>query len=159
MPGRLTETLRALSLAGLAAVLLAGLDMRPAAAQPAGWGGGMTWGGGMHWGGGAYPSPYHHYHRPRYRPPAYYVAPPYHYRYYRYDRRYRHHYDPFAAGLGLGILGGIIATRPYHGHAYSPGRRDYCHVHLYKVPGMTFHRDVRCFKHKNWTHPSIRYVR
>ena len=35
---------------------------------------------------------------------------------------------------------------------------DWCHYHRYRVPGMHFHRSVRCHQHNRWNHPAIRYV-
>jgi hypothetical protein len=35
----------------------------------------------------------------------------------------------------------------------------WCHVHRYRVAGMTFHSGVRCHRHGRWNEPSIRYVR
>ena len=79
----------------------------------------------------------------------------------RYNRR-RHHNDDLAIVLGLGVLGAILATPHYHDHGPTyrrPVSRGWCHVHQYRVRGMTFHREVRCFKHRNWRHDSILYVR
>ena len=85
------------------------------------------------------------------------------YRGYNRSRRHRHNRrrgDDFAIGLGLGVLGAIIAAPHYHGQTYrAPVRHGFCHVHQYRVRGMTFHREVRCFKHRNWRHNSIVYVR
>jgi hypothetical protein len=35
---------------------------------------------------------------------------------------------------------------------------DWCHYHLYPVPGIRFHRSVQCHHHVQWDDPSIRYV-
>jgi hypothetical protein len=35
---------------------------------------------------------------------------------------------------------------------------NWCHYHAWRVPGMVFHRDIRCHRHVQWDHPSIRYV-
>lgn len=71
---------------------------------------------------------------------------------YKYKRR-RHHDGDFVIGLGLGFLGAAILSAPYY-----RASGDWCHVHRYPVRGMTFHTDVRCFKHRSWNHPSILYV-
>lgn len=89
---------------------------------------------------------------------------------YRYPRHRRYRDQRSAdlvVGLGLGLLGGLIAAPPsrtyYRGAA--PAYRaaspvgNFCHVHRYKVRGMSFHRDVRCWQHQNWRNPSIDYVR
>ncbi|MDP2620354.1 MAG: hypothetical protein Q8P46_09285 [Hyphomicrobiales bacterium] len=96
-----------------------------------------------------------HYQAPRrYYAPRRQYAP----RYYTYRKR-QHHDDSFIIGLGLGFLGAAILSAPYYGdsRAYR-ATSGFCHVHRYKVRGMTFHRDVRCFKHRNWNDPSIDYV-
>ena len=81
-----------------------------------------------------------------------------------YYRSHRRHSDrDFAIGLGLGILGAIIVAPQLRAPRYAVPRSrvsgSFCHVHGYKVRGMTYHRDVRCFQHQNWNHPSIQYVR
>lgn len=35
---------------------------------------------------------------------------------------------------------------------------DWCHYHRWRSPGMAPHRDVRCHRHLQWNHPSLRYV-
>lgn len=106
------------------------------------------------------------YHNPNWRGSQHYRRYRHAPRVYRYRRphvvyRRHRHYDPFIAGLGVGILGSIIAAPRVYGspYVYRGAPRGYCHVHRYKLRGMTFHRDVRCFKHKYWDHPSIQYVR
>jgi len=125
---------------------------------PPGWSTGVKHHGAYHYSGVTHvkyvkkwPKPYYYGGR-HYRAPRYYTYKP---------RHYRHYDNDFVIGLGIGFLGAaILSTPPYYAPAYRvPVSRGWCHVHRYKVRGMTFHRDVRCFKHRNWNSPSILYVR
>jgi hypothetical protein len=64
---------------------------------------------------------------------------------------FRPSWRPWRPGLGW-----VILTAP---PTYVIAQDlNWCHVHRYAVPGMRFHRDVRCHQHADWNHPSIRYV-
>lgn len=161
-----TNPLRLLLAALLSVMLVVGSMTVPASArsgkwQPRGWNSGYS-----HYSiskvGGVHRAGYVKARSRSYRSwaPRHYRAPRRHYapRYYRHRHRRRHD-DSFVLGLGLGFLGGAILSAPYNGSSYSYRTSSrWCHVHRYRVRGITFHRDVRCWKHKNWNHPSIVYV-
>lgn len=151
----------------LLSALVSGALWAGGMAVPAGAGGNVRWQGHDWTGGPPYRmAPYRgdsRWHRPYYGRHYGYHRPYYGYR--RDRDRDRDRGAEFAIGLSLGILGAVLATPHYRAPAYRapayrrPAGYGYCHVHRYKVPGMTFHRDVRCFKHRSWNHPSVLYVR
>lgn len=58
---------------------------------------------------------------------------------------------PWRPGLRWIVATGVVT-------AATAARLRWCHVHTYASPEMIFHSDVRCHRHQDWDHPSLRYV-
>lgn len=58
---------------------------------------------------------------------------------------------PWRPGLRWVVVTGVVT-------AATAARLRWCHVHTYASPEMIFHSDVRCHRHQDWDHPSLRYV-
>lgn len=58
---------------------------------------------------------------------------------------------PWRPGLRWVVATGVVT-------AATAARLRWCHVHTYAAAEVIYHSDVRCHRHQDWDHPSLRYV-
>lgn len=64
---------------------------------------------------------------------------------------FRPGWRPWRPGLGFALVTGALSVA-------AAQQLGWCHVHRWPERNMRFHDEVECHRHRQWNHPSIRYV-